>query len=164
MITSDVFLRRSLLAPIVVPILALSNVLNTYWNNSHKSLINADLASIGLNVDSFLVYSLILGGIPYLWMLADRRKEIQRNRGSRLRAIILQFPLGMLPYFLKFWGILGLVLLVSIVGAVYSIACVMFMIAGTVAVPVLGYIYIWVTFAFQSVFQWFGLVEKGTTL
>lgn len=161
MITSDVFLRRSLLAPVVVPTLALLGQLKGYWSNSQK--VNDQWDAIALGTALFLGFTLAIGGIPYIWMLWDKRRDIRKKQGSRLRSLILQFPLEMIPYFWKFWGILGLVSLVSIVGAAYAMTCASIMFVGTIAVIVLGYIYIGVTFAFQSVFQWFGLVEKGTT-
>ncbi|MBC7805057.1 MAG: hypothetical protein H7145_02790 [Akkermansiaceae bacterium] len=39
---------------------------------------------------------------------------------------------------------------------------VILLVLGTFAVPILGYLYLALTFGFLRAFQWLGLVEQGT--
>ncbi len=149
--TAETYLRRALLAPILVPALAaVPLIIPAGVGDDGSPMLTS-------NVASFLLCSLLIGGIPYLWMLYSRREELRRLSGGRLGAALIQMPLDMLPYFWKFWGVVTALLLVTIWGALYGLV---FLIVGTLAVPVLGYGYVAATFGFLRAYQWLGLVER----
>ncbi len=155
--TTETYLRRSLIAPVIVPVLAGIPLLQQA--NAIQQIPVSSIETLGIYVSWFLICSLCIGGIPYLWMLYARRDFLLNANGAELEEAWWQLPGAMLPYFWKFWGVLTACLLVTIWGALYGLA---FLVIGTIAVPILGYAYIGITFGFLRLFQAVGLVQKGT--
>lgn len=154
----DTFLRRSILAPLVVPLLALIGILRGHWraDDSYTPETCTTLTAI------CLVGTLLFGGIPYVWMLSAKRKELAQCRGAVLAAAIQKLPMELLPYFWKFWCAIGVACLLSVVGVTYAAVCFVIMVAGAVAVPMVGWMYIGVTAIFLRFYRSVGLAGEQT--
>ena len=95
--TAETYLRRSLLAPILVPVIAIAPFIRYFFSATPpvENPVNA-VNGIGIWI---LAMSFAVGGIPYLWMLYAKRNEIKHSNAGRLEAMYRQLPLQMLPYF-----------------------------------------------------------------
>ena len=152
---AETYLRRALLAPVIVPMIAGLSFFHFEGANgiALKTIENQPSDSVVL----FLLLSLIIGGIPYLWMLYAKREYFLHANGRDLEAAWAQLPLEMLPFYWKFWGVLTAVVIVTLWGAIFGLA---FLVIGTFAIPVLGYPYVALTLGFLHLFRWVGLIEK----
>jgi len=151
--TAETYLRRALLAPIIVPLL----VVIPWFIGGEGSRQVGGMAEITNYMATFLSYSVIAGGIPYVWMLWAKRDDLRPMTGRHLEKALQTLPLAMLPYFWKFWGAITLMLIPTGYGMLAGLGILVF---GTVAVIILGYVYVAVTFAFLRGFQWLRLVAR----
>ncbi|MBC8142284.1 MAG: hypothetical protein H7Y38_12680 [Armatimonadetes bacterium] len=149
--TAETYMRRALLAPILVPILAAVPLFTAFAIGSANSVTGSTDY-----VTMFLFYSLLVGGIPYVWMYWAKRQEMADLSGEEFEVQCKKLPLEMLPYFWKFWTVITLLLIPTGYGVIAGLGVLAI---GTVAVIVLGYAYVAVTFAFLRGFQWLRLVE-----
>lgn len=155
---ADTYLRRALFAPMIVPLLAMLSVYKNI-SSARPEALGADLFSDPVAV--ILISYLILGGIPYLWMLHARRNVLKHAEGIALITACKEMPFDTLFFFFKFWGMAGIVLAATVVYFPLAVLCLCIMFLGALAVPILGYLYVGVTFGFLATFQRLGLVEKG---
>jgi len=164
MMTVETYLRRCLLAPIVIPILAFGVL---YLRGA-----SASQDGVAVFIASLLGYPFVFGAVPYVWMLWDKRTELDSARGGRCEEIVFNLPQDMFLYFWKSVGMASVIALVvcaatsaaapsAMLGAagVVALATATLLLFGSVGVFVAGYLYVGVTLAFLRLFQKVGLVE-----
>ncbi|MBC7806968.1 MAG: hypothetical protein H7145_12545 [Akkermansiaceae bacterium] len=156
---AETYLRRALFAPIIVPLLAALTVASRWFDGEFgRGGMTNEIADY---TAMFLIYSLLIGGIPYLWMLYTRRDFLRTAPRDELVSACYILPIVMLPFYWKFWGTLS-VIGISVIGIVTVWPAYMggvLLVLGTFAVPILGYLYLALTIGFLRAFQWLGLIE-----
>jgi hypothetical protein len=161
MITLGQFLRRSLLAPLLMPIMAWLGVGARYLLDGTRHPFDAAMNDpVNGALLSILGISFLFGSIPYAWLLYGRQEEIRTRTGEKLEAEIQMLPFRMIPYY---WIIVGIgAVLATMLGQGANGLCMALLVgvSGTLSIVVLGYVYVFATFFVLRLFQSIGLVEK----
>lgn len=158
MITTEQFLRRSLMAPILVPLIVGCHA----WMQSLKQGTSFFAYSdnlwlvIGQTIATVSGLALLFGFVPYIWMLFVKREELREQTGAELEHTIKMFPFTMIPYFLKAMIIPSVICL--FIPYFFWMGPVLALI-GTLATIAVGYIYVGITFCFLRLFQSLQIVE-----
>ncbi|MBC8136796.1 MAG: hypothetical protein H8F28_13005 [Fibrella sp.] len=152
---AETYLRRALFAPIIVPLLAGIQLLKVVNKEANGTTHWADQTPDVVAMCLFVAFC--IGGVPYIWMLFARWEFFRTAGGGALEEAWKLLPLAMLPFYWKFWGVVSAILIVTLWGALAGLAV---LVIGTIAVPILGYAYVAVTFCFLRIFQWLGLIHK----
>ena len=139
---AETYLRRALFAPIIVPLLAAVPLVVAAQQGKPAPSGVAEATAMAL------LYPLVIGGIPYLWTLYSKRDDLRGANGRDLEAVVATLPLKMLPYFWMFWGVLTLLLVPAVPNGYGFFAGLATLFVGMFAVPIVGYLYIFITFAF----------------